>query len=172
MSSANNKLKYILIAVLFLAIICFNINNYSDQNKRSDNLQNINEQKKEIFKACFKDKCFAVEVADTPQERAIGLMNREYLDSNSGMLFLFDEEAEYVFWMKNTLIPLDIIWLDQNKKVIFIKHNAEPCQIGQCEFFKPSEKAKYVLEIGGGLAKEIDLREGNTVGFTEQTVDK
>src|SRR4030042_2848822 len=63
---------------------------------------------------CFKKHCFSVELAVTPEEREEGLMFRKNLDSDKGMLFIFEKEGKYGFWMKKTLIPLDIIWIDDN----------------------------------------------------------
>src|SRR3989344_2502586 len=71
---------------------------------------------------CFEEKCFNVELAKTDVEKAQGLMFREHLDRNSGMLFIYDEEGSYSFWMKNTLIPLDIIWINSQNKVVDIKY--------------------------------------------------
>jgi uncharacterized membrane protein (UPF0127 family) len=90
-------------------------------------------------------------------------MNREYLAQDSGMLFIFKKEGIYNFWMKNTLIPLDIIWINENNKIIFIKENAEPCKVEQCETFGSDEKAKYILEINGGLTEKMGLRVGDEV---------
>ncbi len=67
-----------------------------------------------VDQVCFKNKCFVVELAQTIAEQSRGLMFRDHLDSNKGMLFVFDSSAIYNFWMKNTEIPLDIIWLDKN----------------------------------------------------------
>ena len=110
-------------------------------------------------------KCFNVELADTPEKHTQGLMNRESLNQNSGMLFLFDTEDKYSFWMKNTLIPLDIIWLDKNKEVVFIEHSAQPCEADPCETFGSGKSAKYILEINSGLAKEIGLKERDYLEF-------
>lgn len=111
------------------------------------------------------EKCFDIEIADTMQKQEIGLMNREYLAPDVGMLFIFAKEEIHNFWMKNTLIPLDIIWINKNKKIIFIKENVQPCKIEQCELFTPNEKAKYVLEINGGLAEEMRFDIGDEINF-------
>lgn len=161
-----NKTKIIFIASLifiiafFYVYYCFCL--CCPDIQESGNLQN---KTNDISKTCFNKNCFDVEIADTPEERARGLMNRESLNQDSGMLFIFDTEAKHCFWMKNTLISLDIIWLDENKKIVFIKHNAEPCQADPCETFKPSGNAKYVLEINSGLAKEIGLKKGGYLEF-------
>src|SRR3989344_124116 len=94
-------------------------------------------------KVCFSENCFKVEIASTSEELSKGLMFRENLNKNSGMLFIFHEEGIYGFWMKNTLIPLDIIWINSDKKIIFIKNNVLPCKTEICETFIPDENAKY-----------------------------
>jgi len=92
---------------------------------------------------------FNLEVAQTQEEREHGLMFRETLDPDGGMVFIFEKSGAYAFWMKNTLIPLDIIWLDEQKKVIdFIV--AQPCKKDPCPQFTPAAKAKYVVEIPAG----------------------
>ena len=158
----------IFIIVFFCVYCCFCLCRFGVQeNSNLQNKINIETEKKKdgISEVCFNEKCFDVEIADTLEARARGLMNREYLNQDSGMLFLFDTEAEHCFWMKNTLIPLDIIWLDENKKIVFIKHNAESCETDPCETFGPGKSAKYVLEINSGLAKEIGLEEGDYLEF-------
>lgn len=150
-----NKRKYailsILIALSAAALIFF----YTRNSQLSEN--------DGAPKVCIKNKCFNVEIAQTQKEKEAGLMNRKYLDPDKGMLFLFKNEGIYNFWMKNTLIPLDIIWIDKNKKVVFIKENAMPCNLEDCETFYPTQKAKYVLEINGGLAEKYGLKVGDEV---------
>jgi hypothetical protein len=93
---------------------------------------------KQIQKVCFNNYCFKVEIADTPEKRRAGLMHRVSLPENQGMLFVFEKPGIYGFWMKNTLIPLDIIWLDENFKVVYIKENVQPCLEENCPIFKNS----------------------------------
>lgn len=119
-------------------------------------------KQKNITEVCFRDRCFKVEVAKTQEQMERGLMFIDNLEKDRGMLFVFSEEGSYPFWMKNTLIPLDIIWINKNKKVIFIKENAQPCT-DICDLIEPKQKAKYVLEINGGLAREINARIGEKV---------
>lgn len=96
-------------------------------------------------------KIWQVEIADTPAERAQGLMNRETLPEGHGMLFVFDTPGRHGFWMKNTLIPLDIVWLDEDMQVLEAKF-AVPCpaEAEQCPQYVPQQDAKYVLEVNGG----------------------
>jgi len=115
---------------------------------------------------CFENKCFKVETVSTDRDRAIGLSYRDRLDLDKGMLFVFDYEDKHSFWMRNTLIPLDIIWLDANKNIVFIKENAEPCKEGElCETIKPVKPALYVLEVNAGQAKEAGLKIGDNLTF-------
>ena len=124
----------------------------------------IQEQKK-IQKVCFNENCYSVELAQTDEQRQTGLMGREYLDKDMGMLFIYEDEGVYPFWMKNTLIPLDMIWIDKNATVGRIIKNAEPCGKEYCPSINPNKKAKYVLEINGGEADRIGLSEGSRVVF-------
>jgi len=114
-------------------------------------------------KICFKEFCFDVEAADTPAKRAEGLMFRENLPENSGMLFVFENEGIYPFWMKNTLIYLDIIWIDKNGKIVFIKENAQPCKSENCPEIMPPSAAKYVLEINAGQVEKLNFTLGQKI---------
>ncbi len=112
---------------------------------------------------CFKDNCFTVELAVTAQERTRGLTFREKLDSDKGMLFIFGNEGEYSFWMENTLIYLDIIWINKDKEVVFISKNAQPCKSDPCLTINPDKKAQYILELNGGITDKIGLGVGDKI---------
>ncbi len=114
-------------------------------------------------KACFKGSCFNLEIADTPEKRALGLMNRSSLDSDTGMLFIFTEEGRHVFWMKDTKIPLDIIWIDRGLKVVYISSETPPCVADPCPIYMPKDPALYVLELNSGTASWLGLSEGDIV---------
>lgn len=120
-------------------------------------------KKEKTTEVCFKNHCFSVELALKPEEQKRGLTFRENLDLDKGMLFVFKKEAKHSFWMKNTLIPLDIIWINKNKEVIFISENTQPCKESSCFSIKPSENAKYVLEINAGISKKIGLTIGDKI---------
>lgn len=119
---------------------------------------------KEINAVCMNKSCFEVEIADTNSERMVGLMDREYLKNETGMLFIFENEDIYPFWMKNTLIPLDIIWINSNLEVVHIERSV-PCVTDECIIYTPSEKAIYVLEINAGLADGNNISQGSKVKF-------
>lgn len=101
---------------------------------------------------------FRVEVADDPQERALGLMHRESMPRMAGMLFVYDRPQSVSFWMQNTLIPLDMIFLDEQGVVQRIHENAVPLDRTP---IPGGDDIQYVLEINGGLAADLGLAEGD-----------
>jgi len=103
-----------------------------------------------------------VEIADDDEERAQGLMFREFLDEKNGMFFVFDDDDFYSFWMKNTLIPLDMIFISENFEIVDIIY-AEPCKTDQCESYKPAKPAKYVLEVNGNFTIKNNIEIGNKI---------
>lgn len=107
-----------------------------------------------------------VDIADTPELTARGLMYRREMGWNDGMVFVFDSEDIRPFWMKNTLIPLDILWLDADRRVVFIAHAVPPCKADPCPSYPPSRPAKYVVEVNAGFAKKHGVKEGDTLVFT------
>ncbi|MDU6659983.1 MAG: DUF192 domain-containing protein [Capnocytophaga sp.] len=111
-----------------------------------------------IFKNDSLIQTIEVEFAKNDEERALGLMYRSSMDEHQGMWFIFPEEAPRSFYMRNTEIPLDIIYLDKDKKVVSIAKNARPYD----ETSLPSEKpAMYVLEINGGLSDKWGIEKGD-----------
>lgn len=107
-------------------------------------------------KVCHENKCFIVEIADTNEERQLGLMNRESMASNRWMLFVFEEQKKHTFWMKNTLIPLDMIRIDSQLIIVDIQ-TTKPCYRQVCTTYAPKWDAIYVLEINAWLAKEYKI---------------
>lgn len=107
------------------------------------------------------------ELADTPQKRAMGLMYRESLPENHGMLFIFGEAQPWTFWMKNTRMPLDIIWLNEQKTIVYIEANAPICTRTDngCPQYQSNEPAMYVLELAGGRAQALKLKKGMKLQF-------
>lgn len=95
---------------------------------------------------------FNVEVADTIEERANGLMHRSAMPMLSGMLFVYEKEAPVAFWMKNTLIPLDMLFFDKTGALVHIHENAVPEDLTAIPSNGP---AQYVLEINGGMSKRL-----------------
>lgn len=107
------------------------------------------------------------ELADTTEERARGLMFRPSLEKNRGMLFTFAEPQPWSFWMKNTRISLDIIWMDGNKRIVHIERRVPTCSRTDdgCPQYQPNENALYVLELAAGSADALKLDRGATLRF-------
>lgn len=101
---------------------------------------------------------FSVEVADDPQERSVGLMRRESLPRSAGMLFVYERPQRAVFWMKDTLIPLDMIFMDEAGTVTHIHENARPRDLTGID---GGDSVRFVLEINGGLARRLGIAEGS-----------
>lgn len=107
------------------------------------------------------------ELADTPQKRAEGLMYRTHLDADRGMLFTFLQAQAWTFWMKNTKIPLDIIWMNDKKQIVHIEQNVPICtrQDDSCPQYRPNDESLYVLELAGGRAESLKLQRGSKLQF-------
>ena len=112
----------------------------------------------------FDKVSFTVELARTVEEQEKGLMFRDSMPDNHGMIFLFDDQTERSFWMKNTLIPLDMIFLDKNMSVVEVKANVPPCKADPCEVYN-SKPAMYVLEINAGLSEKYIIVEGSKMSL-------
>lgn len=106
---------------------------------------------------------FNVEVVEKEEDRERGLMFRNGLPKNEGMLFKFEQLGQLSFWMKNMLIPLDMIFIDVDYKVVQILNWVMPCEDGPCPKFGSLKDAQYVLEINGGLSAEWGIHEGARV---------
>ena len=107
---------------------------------------------------------FNVELAISATERSRGLMHRKSLAPNSGMLFIYSKPQIISFWMKETLIPLDLIFFDANGQLIEIHHNIQPCEVTTCKTYTNKKPAQFALELAGGAAKKFGIKAGS--GFS------
>jgi len=110
---------------------------------------------------------YSLELATVPEDQAQGLMYRESLPDKTGMLFVFDQPAPHHFWMKNTMIPLDIVWIDDSGKVVFISARTPPCKADPCPTYGPDVAVSRVLEIAGGKAAEEGVVVGSVLRLTD-----
>ena len=111
---------------------------------------------------------FDVELADDFDERARGLMFRESMPADRGMLFVHENEAPLAYWMKNTKIPLDILYFDADRKLVSIQRGVPPCTAGdRCPNYPSRGPAKYVLELNAGRSDALDLERGAVITFSE-----
>ena len=130
------------ILLVFLLVFLANCSKISEENRKEIFIDNG----KNLIK-------IDAEIADDKDELEKGLMFREKLEKNSGMLFIFKNEKYHAFWMKNMLIPLDMIFIDNNLKIVDIKY-ADPCRKNPCAIYTSSKPAEYVLEVNAGFTAE------------------
>ena len=109
-----------------------------------------------------RELTFQVEVADTPAKRELGLQYRRDLAPDRGMIFLFPSESEHSFWMKNTPIPLDMIFINRDRKIVGIVEQTVPFSTDSRSVPGLSQ---FVLEINGGLSKRHGIKAGDSVRF-------
>ena len=110
---------------------------------------------------------YSVELARSPEEQAQGLMFRESLPEKTGMLFLFSDNGVHRFWMKNTMIPLDMVWMDGAGRVLFVSADTPPCKADPCPSYGPETPAASVLEIAGGKAAREKIVVGSVLRFLD-----
>ena len=110
----------------------------------------------------INDVSVSVNVVDTFEERQKGMMFREELCDTCGMLFVFENDYEHSFWMKNTLIPLDMLFINNDYVIVDILE-AEPCVQDLCEAYTPEAPARYVLETNKGFSKDHGIAVGDRV---------
>jgi uncharacterized membrane protein (UPF0127 family) len=122
-------------------------------------------QKLELAHVLIGNKNISVEIARSEEERQTGLANRSFLGAEEGMFFVFDSDSKYSFWMKDTLIPLDIIWIDSDFTIVDVKENVKPESFP--EVFEPSSPARYVLEVNSGFFKKQNLSIGQKIIYTK-----
>jgi uncharacterized membrane protein (UPF0127 family) len=106
------------------------------------------------------------DVAETNEQRTKGLSVKDSLGENEAMLFVFSTSREHSFWMKGMKLPIDIIWIDEDKEVVHIEHSLEPCIPDEfCQPYKPDKDSLYVLETVAGFAQKYNVTENTYVDF-------
>jgi len=114
----------------------------------------------------IEDTVIPVELAKTPTEQERGLSYRASLDTNKGMLFVFQKPDTYRFWMPRMNFPIDIIWIDENKRIISINENVPPLEDTlKPIYYQPTQPALYVLEVNANFSREHNIKTGNQVTF-------
>lgn len=131
--------KFLIITALFLCVSCVSA-----------------EPQVEL-----KGERFSVELATTPKDQALGLMFRDSMDDDHGMLFLFPSAITRNFWMKNTRIPLDIFYFDEHLRLVSVAENTKPCRVERCPSYSSAGPAMYVLELNAGKAAELEVKPGD-----------
>ena len=167
----SGQLKFLLTLVVLVGLFLFLQEKFSfldisitensskvEEQKENNSKKESSEEKKDyvdIYMEEGKSVKVNVEVAKTEIERRNGLSNRQYLGDYDGMWFIFDEDVKNSFWMKDMLIPLDIIFVDSSGFIVDIKDNNAPCTDSYCPSIFPSTSYRYVLEVNGIFVKRM-----------------
>jgi hypothetical protein len=114
-------------------------------------------------------KTLQVEVMANDNDRAMGLMYRKSLPQDRGLLFVFPKPGQYSFWMKNCRFPIDMIWLDEDRKVVFVAADVPPCKADPCPSYGGMQRALYVLEVNAGQAEREKVKRGSLLEFKPPT---
>jgi uncharacterized membrane protein (UPF0127 family) len=110
-------------------------------------------------------ECIRAEVVDDDLSRELGLSGRSSLSEDAGMLFVFEKESRYGFWMKGMRISLDIIWLNKDKHVIFVERDLPPCTDSYCPGHGPQTTSLYVIEVAANFTLRHNISNGTKVFF-------
>jgi uncharacterized membrane protein (UPF0127 family) len=109
---------------------------------------------------------FQTELMVNDEDRAMGLMFRPSLAADRALLFVFDEVDFHAIWMKNCRFPIDIVWLDEARKVVHVAARVPPCKADPCPSYQPMRRAAYVVEMNAGAAKKERVVLGSSFDFT------
>ncbi len=178
-SSKTNSAKYILIAVLIAVAGYFIYDNFIDKDKNDKYVFSTDPQErfKNIKEPQFKKegeleflssdgntviKKIDVELAENDDERMQGLMYRKSMDEFRGMLFIFDSENDESFWMRNTIMSLDIIYVNAHREIVKIFKHTTPFSESSLPSGKP---AQYVVEVNAGFTDKYGIKEGDKIRF-------
>lgn len=110
-------------------------------------------------------KVLQVEVMATDPDREMGLMFRRSLPIDRGMLFVFEQPGRYAFWMKNCRFPIDMVWLDADRKVVYVAEKVPPCYKDPCPSYGGMQKSVYVVEMNAEQAKREKVILGSVLEF-------
>lgn len=116
------------------------------------------------------DGVFQARVADTQSEREKGLSGTTYLGQDQALLFIYERDDKWSIWMKDMNYPIDIVWLDKNKKVVYIVKNAKP-ESYPGESFSPNDAARYIVEMAGGTVDRKTINIGDSAVFDETQLE-
>jgi len=170
----NSSLK-ILLYIVFVAAIFYFVQerfnffeiSFRDERNQEDTRNEgiVEESKVEIYNEDGEPIVVKVELAQTDDQKRVGLSGRRSLGDYEGMLFVMDEVGIHAFWMKDMLIPLDIIFIDSKHFIVDIKENVQPCGSGYCPNIYSESPFLYVLEVNAGFTKSNKIVVGNSMVF-------
>jgi len=162
---SSNLFRWVLVVLFFIVLIFFLINKDDNSELKLKVISRIdnNFEIKHIQYIKIAGKILKVDLALTGEEQEQGLSGRNKLEENEGMLFVFDHIDRYAFWMKNMNFSIDIIWINDDFEVVYVKNDASPKSYP--EIFKPTEKVRYVLEVNSIFSENNNLKVGDKVEF-------
>lgn len=169
-SKDQNKSKTfpykIVLAVLFIALISFFIlSNLTKKNKKDEDY--VFKKQGELTFLAMNNRVktkIDIQIADNEFDRELGLMFRKKMNGNQGMLFIFPQTRIQIFWMRNTYLPLDMIFIDSTKEIVTIKKNTTPLSD---KTYASSKPVQYVLEVNAGFCNKFNIKVGDKVGWTK-----
>lgn len=165
----NQNLPWTLSKVLLTAVFCYFLSPPVFSENLSIPAKSETEQVKRKLRFLkprnVEDVIIQIEVADTSATRSTGLQGRVGLGKDKGMLFVFPEEAPLKFWMKKTLIALDIIYVSDDYKIVDIIPDAQPCTEPPCMIYPSTGKCRYAIEVNAGFTKINNIKVGDKVNF-------
>lgn len=123
-------------------------------------------------KVQLKNRVYSVETATDAASREQGLMYRTSLAANHGMLFIFPAPEKLTFWMKNTLIPLDILFFDSQYRLTNVHQHVPPCKTEPCPVYSSIGPSQYVLELNAGEVEKLGVNPGDELAFSEKILPK
>ncbi|MFT7327866.1 MAG: uncharacterized membrane protein (UPF0127 family) [Crocinitomicaceae bacterium] len=153
--SVSQKIVKPLIALVIIAFVIIFFQYLSIKNNQFVNRNDL--------LVMIGGEVLETQISDRPDERRVGLSNHTSLGKNEAMLFVFDTPGPHSFWMKNMDFPIDIIWLDSNKEIIYIEEDVSP-ETYPKSFF-PNKNATYVLEVVSGFSKKNNIQIGNKLSW-------
>lgn len=164
--STKNVFRIGTIIVLIIAAAFFILKNVTNSSKHKVEYYKFKKEGElTITDSSGNNKIkIDLEIADTEYERQLGLMNRDTMEETQGMLFKFPEERLQSFWMRNTLIPLDIIFINKDKEIVTIHKNTK---VLSAQSYPSSAPSIYVLEVNGGFTERHNIQEGNKIFWIE-----
>ena len=118
-----------------------------------------------LAKISFAGVTLSVELATTPAAQQLGLSDRASMPADHGMLFIFNQEAQWGFWMHDMRFPLDIIWFNASRRAVFIEQDLPPCTPSTCPVYTPLVNASYVLEVDAGFVAANGVELGDSFAF-------
>ena len=159
------KEYYFVIVIFFIVILGFFLTNYNSSTKKitENNIKSVKVEDNSIKFVKIGGQTLKVDLALTPNTQEQGLSGRKSLANDEGMLFIFPQPGKYFFWMKDMNFPIDMIWIGEDQKIIYIKKDVLPESFPKT--YGPQKNSKYILEVNANFCEKNNLKENDSVEF-------